>query len=433
MRNRASSSSSFILVALVIFATLTRVEAEPAAPPATRPVVRVAAVAGVADLGFWDELSTRFEKAAGIKVQTVTTGSKDTLPQLFKQGGIDLITMPASDPLMTLAAEDYAMDVQPWASIELVLLGPATDPAGIKGMTDATAAIRKIVESKANFFVHGSAGADLVVRAALGGQRIQLEPEHEISTLDDHQRQVLQRAADKEAYTLISRIPFKSGRIAPGKIAVMVEGDPILRRPIVLALANPRKLAGARTFEARRLAAFLRSDDTQRWIGEFGRGKLDARPLFSPIGGEAPAVAGTGAPLLAVSGEVSQPLALDAAAWAKLPRHEVRVKGKDGEQVYAGVFLRDILKRAGAPLGDHQMRGPNLALYLMVEAADGYKAVFSLAELDDDFAERSVLLADRRDGEALDGSEGPLRLVAPQEARQARWVRRVVRLRVERD
>src|SRR5262249_9494458 len=156
-----------------------------------------------------------------------------------------------------------AMDVQPWASIELVLLGPPSDPAGIKGMTDAAAALRKIVQSKSSFFGHGSSGADQVVRATLGAQRIQLEPEHEISTLDNHQRQVLQRAADKEAYTLIGRIPFKSGRIAPGKLAVMVEGDPILRRPIVLALANPRKLPGARAFEARRLAAFLRSDDTQ--------------------------------------------------------------------------------------------------------------------------------------------------------------------------
>jgi tungstate transport system substrate-binding protein len=431
MKNRASSS--FILIALAIFVSLSRVEAEPAAPPTTQSVVRVAAVSGVADMGFWDELSARFEKATGIKVQTVTTGSKDTLPQLFKKGDIDLITMPASDPILTLAAEGYATDAQPWASMELVLLGPSSDPAGIKGMTDAAAAIRKIVESKSNFFVHGSAGADQVVRAALGGQRIQLEPEHEISTLDDHQRQVLQRAADKEAYTLISRIPFKSGRIAPGKIAVMVEGDPILRRPIVLALANPRKLVGAKTFEARRLAAFLRSDDTQRWIGEFGKGKLDARPLFWPIGGEAPGVAGKGAPLLAVSGEVSEPLALDAAAWAKLPRHEVSVKGKDGEQAYGGVFLRDLLKQAGAPLGDHQMRGPNLSLYLVVEAADGYNAVFSLAELDDDFAERSILLADHRNGEALDGKEGPLRLVVPQEARPARWVRQVVRVRVERD
>ena len=66
-----------------------------------------------------------------------------------------------------------------------------------------------------------------------------------------------------------------------------------------------------------------------------------------------------------------------------------------------------------------------MALYLLVEAADGYRVVFALPELDPAFTERMVLLADHRDGQPLTTTEGPLRLVVPDDKRHARWVRQV--------
>ena len=66
-----------------------------------------------------------------------------------------------------------------------------------------------------------------------------------------------------------------------------------------------------------------------------------------------------------------------------------------------------------------------MALYLLVEAADGYRVIFALPELDPAFTERVVLLADHRDGQPLSTAEGPLRLVVPDEKRHARWVRQV--------
>ncbi len=78
------------------------------------------------------------------------------------------------------------------------------------------------------------------------------------------------------------------------------------------------------------------------------------------------------------------------------------------------------------------MRGKNLALYLVVEAADNYRAVFALPELDPAFTERIVLLADRRDDKPLSAAEGALRVVVPDEKRQARWVRQVTSLVIRR-
>lgn len=103
---------------------------------------------------------------------------------------------------------------------------------------------------------------------------------------------------------------------------------------------------------------------------------------------------------------------------------------RDGTRIaYEGVLLRSILQRAGVSQGE-QLQGSNLARYLMVEGADGYKVVFSLPEFDPAFGNRVVLLADRRNGRALAADEAPLRLVIPDDRRRARWVRKIVRIRV---
>lgn len=136
--------------------------------------------------------------------------------------------------------------------------------------------------------------------------------------------------------------------------------------------------------------------------------------------------------MLTVDGEVAHALKLTAADLAKLPRKRVEGTEHGGTKaVFEGPALVDVLKEAGVKFGE-DLRGPNLALYLVVEAADGYRAVFALPELDPAFNDRQVILADRREGAALDAKHGPLQVVIPGEKRQARWVRQVVALRVKR-
>ena len=73
-----------------------------------------------------------------------------------------------------------------------------------------------------------------------------------------------------------------------------------------------------------------------------------------------------------------------------------------------------------------------MALFVVVEAADGYRAVFALAELDPEFTDRVILLADRRDDKPLPGQAGPFQIIVPGEKKHARWVRQVIRLKVGR-
>jgi hypothetical protein len=64
-----------------------------------------------------------------------------------------------------------------------------------------------------------------------------------------------------------------------------------------------------------------------------------------------------------------------------------------------------------------------MAFYVVAAADDGYRVVFSLAELDADLAAESILVADTADGKEIGSDQGPLRLVAPGDNRQGRWVR----------
>jgi DMSO/TMAO reductase YedYZ molybdopterin-dependent catalytic subunit len=134
---------------------------------------------------------------------------------------------------------------------------------------------------------------------------------------------------------------------------------------------------------------------------------------------------------LLVRGDVEHPLALTLADLKQMPRKPLKVTnphtGK--EESYEGVALVDVLKKAGVPLGS-EMRGPAMPTYVEAEAKDGYRVLFSLPELDPDFQDSDILVADTMNGAALPDGSGPLRLVVPHEKRPARWIRMLTELRV---
>jgi DMSO/TMAO reductase YedYZ molybdopterin-dependent catalytic subunit len=136
---------------------------------------------------------------------------------------------------------------------------------------------------------------------------------------------------------------------------------------------------------------------------------------------------------LRISGAVSSPLILTVADLKKMPRKTLSVVNphEKKKETYEGVLLEELLRRAGVSQGE-QLRGPSMATYVVAEAEDGYRVVFSLAELDSGILESEVIVADTIDGAPLSGQLGPFRLVAPHEKRPARWVRMLKSLTVVR-
>ena len=135
---------------------------------------------------------------------------------------------------------------------------------------------------------------------------------------------------------------------------------------------------------------------------------------------------------LIVRGDIPAPLTLRPDDIARMPRETVSVQEQDGTKVnYEGVPLREILKRAGVPLGK-DLRGKALASYVLAKAHDGYQVVFSLGEMDEAFGNESIIVADKRDGKPLFGYQGPFRLVCPNDKAGARSVRMLETLELVR-
>ena len=115
---------------------------------------------------------------------------------------------------------------------------------------------------------------------------------------------------------------------------------------------------------------------------------------------------------------------LTVADLKKMPRKTLSVVNSHDKKTesYEGVLLDELLHKAGVPQGE-QLRGRAMATYIIAEAEDGYRVVFSLAEIDSGILESEVLVADTMGGAPLGAQQGPFRLVAPHDKRPARWVR----------
>jgi DMSO/TMAO reductase YedYZ molybdopterin-dependent catalytic subunit len=145
-----------------------------------------------------------------------------------------------------------------------------------------------------------------------------------------------------------------------------------------------------------------------------------AKPAAAQPAGEAQ----LGGARLVVTGDVEHTLSLSLTDLGTLPRKTVTVMNEhEGKmETYQGVPLEEILKRAGVPQGE-KLRGAAMATTVQAEAADGYRVVFSLAELDSGITDSDALVADTLNDEPLPDKIGPLRLVLPHDKRPARWVR----------
>jgi hypothetical protein len=134
-------------------------------------------------------------------------------------------------------------------------------------------------------------------------------------------------------------------------------------------------------------------------------------------------------PSISVTGSVTTPLSLTGEMLGQMPRATATISAGGIDTEYEGVWLRDILKKAGVPQGE-ALRGKILTTYILAEAQDGYQVVFSLGELDPVLGDMPILVADKANGKALFGENGAFRIVSFRDKRGARSVRMLTKIEV---
>jgi hypothetical protein len=138
------------------------------------------------------------------------------------------------------------------------------------------------------------------------------------------------------------------------------------------------------------------------------------------------------ADLVLLTDPYHHPAGLSLTELKALPHTTVAVHNPhtNADETYSGVRVADLLTPLGAPLGK-ELHGIALTTYLVATGADGYQAVFSLAEIDPSFHPGEVLVADAMNGKLLDEHSGPLKLVVTEDKRPARSVRNLTTIELK--
>ncbi|TDQ11272.1 molybdopterin-binding protein [Pedobacter metabolipauper] len=135
-------------------------------------------------------------------------------------------------------------------------------------------------------------------------------------------------------------------------------------------------------------------------------------------------------PGVKITGEVTAAQTIHAADLKQFKQVTVIRKDRDGkDHTYSGVKLFDLLLKAGVTLGK-DLRGENLTKFALIEASDGYQVIFTLAELDSEFTDRAIILADRVDNQLLPVADGPFRIIVQDEKKPARCIKQVTAIKI---
>jgi len=251
--------------------------------PADNRVVRCAVIGGMTMTGLWPELARRFEAETGYHCELVATGPRPEIAAVFRAGKADLLTMHSGDITTDLVADGLAINMRPWTRNELSIVGPTNDPAHIRGLTNGAAALRAIATAKARFVDFQGIGSRELAHNLWSAAGV--EPKGDWVLKDDtvSKFDILQFARSNNAYVIVGYIPARLGKMNPAGMEILVQGDPIMRRPFIVMEANPKRFPQANCAGARALSDFLLSPRTQQFLAEFGQKTTGRGPLFHPV------------------------------------------------------------------------------------------------------------------------------------------------------
>ena len=254
-----------------------------AGPPSDSGVVRCAVIGGMTMTGLWPEIVKRFEAGSGYRCELVATGPRPEISEPFRAGKADLLTMHSGDITTDLVADGYGINMRPWTRNELSIVGPAGDPAHIRGMTNGAAALRRIAEAKARFVDFQGVGSRELAHNLWRASGV--EPKGGWVLKDDtvSKFDILQFARTNNAYVIVGYIPARLGKMNAAGMEILVQGDPAMRRPFIVMEANPKKFPNANHAGARALSDFLLSPKVQTFLAEFGQKTTGRGPLFHPV------------------------------------------------------------------------------------------------------------------------------------------------------
>jgi tungstate transport system substrate-binding protein len=270
-----SARSGWLLLPVVVALLLPGCAGAPSGPAATlaapRDVLLMASTIGPIDAGIVGALEDAYFAKTGVLVRHAGAGTGAAL-EMTKRGGFDLVMVHARALEDKFIADGFGVDRRDVMYNDFVILGPAADPAGIKGEKQAVHALKKIAQTQALFVTRGDNSGTHVKEVELW-QRAGIKPAGAWYVTYEKgasgNAPTTRYANERGAYLLMDRATHLTLKKEIA-LRVLVEKDPDLLNFIAVIEMNPAKFPKANAAGAKAFVEWLVSDEAQQLIKSFG-------------------------------------------------------------------------------------------------------------------------------------------------------------------
>lgn len=240
--------------------------------------LRMSTTTSTENSGLLGHILPQFEKASGIKVSVIAVGSGKAL-ELGRRGDVDVMLVHAPEAEKKLVADGYGVERRGVMYNDFLIVGPKSDPAGIRGGKDVLAAMERIAASdKARFVSRGdNSGTDMMEQSYWKSIGRKPQGAAYISA-GQGMGKVLSMAAEMGAYTLTDRGTWASFG-DKGDLEELVEGDPRLFNPYAVIAVNPERHPHVNFKGALQFIEWLTSTEGQTAIAAY---RVNGQQLFVP-------------------------------------------------------------------------------------------------------------------------------------------------------
>jgi tungstate transport system substrate-binding protein len=280
-----------IFIAVVsLLATMIGCSSSAVAPLTPQPRLRVATTTSLYDTGLWGYLEPMFEKKYNVALDILSLGSGAAF-EYAKRGDADVITIHDKPNELKFVSDNYGVQRFPFAYNYFLIVGPAADPAGIKGLSPE-AAFKKLMETGKGAFISrgdnsGTHSKEKTIWAAAGFSYAAVEKAGAwYVEAGLGMGQTLQMASEKQGYTLTDMGTYLTYKSKLELVPIVDKGSILLNVYSVIAV-NPQKVKGVKIDPAKNLITFLTSPEIQELMGKYGVEEYGLQ-LFTPCAGAEP-------------------------------------------------------------------------------------------------------------------------------------------------
>ena len=268
-------------VALGSIAALAVVISSAGCATAQEKSIVVASTTSTKDTGLFDHLLPLFTMKTGITVKVLAVGTGQAL-DIGRRGDADVVFVHAKSAEQTFVAEGHGVKRNPVMYNDFVLIGPKSDPAGIKGLKDVAKALKAIKDKPATFISRGDNSGTHQFELMLWNKDVGIDIQQQSGSwyqpIERGMEATLRIARARDAYVLSDRGTWSSFK-NKGDLQILVEGDRRMFNQYGVTLVNPDKHPNVKKEFGQAFVDWLLSPEGQKSIGNY---KIDGEQLFYP-------------------------------------------------------------------------------------------------------------------------------------------------------